>query len=196
MDLPGQWEQAGLADRRGGLVPSGGATSPPTGPGDDLTLSLGAIDDFDTTYFAGEEVGRTGKETPGYYSVPRRYTVPGRLVKAGPTVIAVRAFDHFGNGGFSGARPEMSLAPAEDEDPAVSLAGRWSYAVERELDPSQPDFGSQPRYPSPDNPNSPTVLYGAMIAPLTPYTIRGAIWYQGESNAGARVAVPRPSSPR
>ena len=41
------------------------------------------------------------------------------------------------------------------------------------------------RYPSPDNPNSPTVLYGAMLAPLTPYTIRGAIWYQGEANAGA-----------
>ncbi len=27
-------------------------------------------------------------------------------------------------------------------------------------------------------------LYNAMIAPLTPYTIRGVIWYQGESNAG------------
>ncbi len=36
----------------------------------------------------------------------------------------------------------------------------------------------------PDNPNSPSGLYNAMIAPLTSYTIRGAIWYQGESNAG------------
>ena len=36
----------------------------------------------------------------------------------------------------------------------------------------------------PDNPNSPSGLYNAMIAPLIPYTIRGAIWYQGESNAG------------
>lgn len=27
-------------------------------------------------------------------------------------------------------------------------------------------------------------LYNAMIAPLIPYAIRGAIWYQGESNAG------------
>jgi sialate O-acetylesterase len=30
----------------------------------------------------------------------------------------------------------------------------------------------------------PTGLYNAMIHPLLPYAIRGAIWYQGESNAG------------
>jgi sialate O-acetylesterase len=30
----------------------------------------------------------------------------------------------------------------------------------------------------------PTELYDGMIAPLIPYAIKGAIWYQGESNAG------------
>ncbi|MGC8863189.1 MAG: sialate O-acetylesterase [Armatimonadota bacterium] len=34
------------------------------------------------------------------------------------------------------------------------------------------------------SPNHPAVLYNGMIAPLIPYAIRGAIWYQGESNAG------------
>jgi len=34
-----------------------------------------------------------------------------------------------------------------------------------------------------NNPNRASVLYNAMIAPLIPYAIRGAIWYQGESNA-------------
>lgn len=34
-----------------------------------------------------------------------------------------------------------------------------------------------------DNPNRPTGLYNAMIHPLLRYAIRGAIWYQGESNA-------------
>lgn len=38
------------------------------------------------------------------------------------------------------------------------------------------------------NPNRPSVLYNAMIAPLIPYAIRGAIWYQGESNAGEAYA--------
>src|SRR5262249_12903077 len=35
-----------------------------------------------------------------------------------------------------------------------------------------------------NDPWKPTGLYNAMIAPLQPYAIRGAIWYQGESNAG------------
>ena len=33
-------------------------------------------------------------------------------------------------------------------------------------------------------PHRPANLYNAMIAPLLPYAIRGAIWYQGESNVG------------
>jgi sialate O-acetylesterase len=34
------------------------------------------------------------------------------------------------------------------------------------------------------HPNSPAALYNGMIYPLLNYRIKGAIWYQGESNAG------------
>jgi sialate O-acetylesterase len=37
--------------------------------------------------------------------------------------------------------------------------------------------------PGPGHPNTPAGLYNGMIAPLTPFAIRGVIWYQGESNA-------------
>lgn len=37
---------------------------------------------------------------------------------------------------------------------------------------------------APGTPWCPTELYNGMIAPLIPYAIAGAIWYQGESNAG------------
>jgi len=42
----------------------------------------------------------------------------------------------------------------------------------------------KPRVPvGPGHQRSPAVLYNGMIAPLIPYGIRGAIWYQGEANA-------------
>jgi sialate O-acetylesterase len=40
--------------------------------------------------------------------------------------------------------------------------------------------GGQPAW----NAWTPTGLYNGMIAPIVPYGIAGAIWYQGESNAG------------
>ncbi len=42
-----------------------------------------------------------------------------------------------------------------------------------------------PRRPAgPMSHRAPAKLYNGMIAPLIPYAIRGAIWYQGEANAG------------
>jgi len=41
----------------------------------------------------------------------------------------------------------------------------------------------------PGHPNAPASLFNGMIAPLTPYAIRGAIWYQGESNANRNEAA-------
>jgi len=37
---------------------------------------------------------------------------------------------------------------------------------------------------NPKNPNQPSVLFNAMIHPILPFVIRGALWYQGESNVG------------
>lgn len=42
--------------------------------------------------------------------------------------------------------------------------------------------------PGPGHPSTPSGLYNAMIAPLTPYAIRGVIWYQGESDASKKYA--------
>jgi sialate O-acetylesterase len=36
----------------------------------------------------------------------------------------------------------------------------------------------------PAPPNTPTVLYNSMVHPLLKFPVKGAIWYQGESNAG------------
>jgi sialate O-acetylesterase len=45
--------------------------------------------------------------------------------------------------------------------------------------------GARPAAPlGPGHAHEPTSLYNAMIAPLVKYTIKGALWYQGETEAG------------
>jgi sialate O-acetylesterase len=60
----------------------------------------------------------------------------------------------------------------------------WQEAVEK----AKAEGGRPPNRPGepfgPGHPHAPAGLYNAMIAPLIPHGIAGAIWYQGESNAG------------
>jgi sialate O-acetylesterase len=182
MNLPQFFETAGL-NMDGAVWFRKVINVPATWSGKDLVLQLAAIDDYDTTYFNGQKVGGIGRETLDSYRVPRRYNVPGSLVHPGRNLIAVRVFDSAGDGGFGPGN--MSLAPpAARESEAISLLGSWDYKIELRLDPKSPDWGSRPDASGPANQNSPSVLYNAMLAPLTSYAIRGAIWYQGESNAG------------
>ena len=63
------------------------------------------------------------------------------------------------------------------------LMDNWKQAVAK----AKADKKPAPRMPRPVvdprvSPHRPASLYNAMIAPLLPYGIRGAIWYQGESN--------------
>ncbi len=183
MDLPKQLETAGLLID-GAVWFRKVVELPEAWAGKDLVLNLTAIDDHDVTYFNGKKVGSIGRETPNSYMVPRKYVVPGSLVRGGRNVIAVRVFDSAGEGGF-GRGGTMTVGPeGVAESQLVSLRGNWDYKVELGLEPKHPDWGSRPEAVGAGNQNSPTVLYNAMIAPLIPFAIKGAIWYQGESNAG------------
>ncbi len=61
---------------------------------------------------------------------------------------------------------------------------KWKEAAEKaKSEGKEPPKRPRPPF-GPGNPHSLAGLYNAMIAPLIPYGIQGAIWYQGESNAG------------
>ncbi|MFN7921351.1 MAG: sialate O-acetylesterase [Bryobacteraceae bacterium] len=67
------------------------------------------------------------------------------------------------------------------------------HAAMKEYDIAKRDGKSDARRPvaprGPGHAHQPSGLYNAMVHPLVPYTIKGAIWYQGESNA-SRVEAP------
>lgn len=139
--------------------------------GKDLTLELGVIDDLDTTYFNGEQVGFTGPETKDPWSVKRVYTVPARLVRPGRNVIAVRNFDEQQMGGMCG--PELRIVCGDEK---LDLAGEWQIRAERIL----------PQIEYPENTFSyyvPGSLFNAMLHPVARLSVRGVIWHQGENNA-------------
>ncbi len=181
MDLPATWQGAG--HQHSGIFWFRREVDIPTDwVGKDLTLGIGPTDKSDVTYFNGIQVGSiTMEQRPDAWNTPRIYTVPGKLVKPGRNVIAVRVYSNIYAGGFIGTPKQMQLTAVvgKDETP-IPLSGKWKYQIEA-------NFGLVPNPPPPPrgqgNQNSPYMLFNNMINPILPYGIRGGIWYQGESNA-------------
>jgi sialate O-acetylesterase len=84
------------------------------------------------------------------------------------------------------ARWEQILAdyPAAKRKYDEETVPAWEKAAEQ----AKAEGKEAPRKPNPPadaaSPHRPANLYNAMIHPLIDFAIRGAIWYQGESNAG------------
>jgi sialate O-acetylesterase len=81
-----------------------------------------------------------------------------------------------------GGTPAQSWTtkPTIDSNPLLKNVNEdWAKAVAAAAAKTPP--------PAP-SPNQPAGLWNAMVAPITPYAIRGVLWYQGESNADAAHA--------
>jgi len=137
----------------------------------DLVLELGPVDDIDFTSINGVRIGQTAGEAT--WSVPRAYAIPASTLKAGSNVLSVCVLNTGGPGGIYGP---ARLHPVGGND-SISLDHDWRFQV-------GPKYSSLPQLALRADANTPSVLFNAMIAPLIPFGIRGAIWYQGESNIG------------
>ncbi|MDF1548094.1 MAG: sialate O-acetylesterase [Bacteroidales bacterium] len=139
--------------------------------GKDLTLTIAPPDDTDETWFNGVKIGESTE-----WDVVRNYKIPSRLVKEGENQIVVRLGDPQGDGGFMGNKEDFSIYSADGWK--MQIKGDWLCKVGYD----KRNIKTIPMVP--DEPNRPTVLYNAMINPIIPFAIKGAIWYQGESNSG------------
>lgn len=173
--MPQHFENAGVPDFDGTVWLRREFEVPAEWAGKPATLSLGAIDDIDTTWINGKWVGQMNS-----YNERRVYKVGADVLRAGKNVLVIRVLDTAGSGGLSGPADQLFVRPADAQGSGLSLAGEWQL---RDSAPLK-DLGAPPQPPDPNNPNVTTVLYNGMIAPLLPFAIKGAIWYQGESNAG------------
>ena len=141
---------------------------PQTWNNKEVTLRLGCIIDADSVYVNGTFAGTTGYQYP-----PRIYRIPAGILKPGVNNITVRIISNGGQPEFVQEKPYKLIC----DDESINLKEEWKYRL-----------GT----PMPSAPNmmffcyKPVCLYNTMIAPLQHYTLRGTVWYQGESNVSRR----------
>ena len=147
----------------------------------DYTFVSGPVDDTDAVFFNGKKIGGMVNS----YNKNRNYTISKSLLQNGNNTIAIRIIDTGGPGSING---EMKLTNGKQ---TISIEGDWKYIFIAELYQNKIyvyDIGKMKKLKRPNillaNAWTPSALYNAMIHPLVPYNIKGAIWYQGESNVG------------
>jgi sialate O-acetylesterase len=165
IDIPNFWEYAGLPDHDGAVWFRKEFDLPEGFNGETFNIALNQIDDYDIAWVNGVKIG----ETFGSRNW-RNYFFPANILKPKGNVLVVRVFDIGGMGGmYSAAFWGNSI-----------LNGTWKFKPGLKIDPAA--------FPTPEVVNGsffthPALLYNGNIASLMPFAIKGAIWYQGESNA-------------
>ncbi|MGE6353955.1 sialate O-acetylesterase [Flavobacterium sp. NPDC079362] len=127
-------------------------------------LILGRIVDADSVFVNNHFVGTTSYQYP-----PRIYSFDASILKEGKNEIAVRIINNSGKGGFVIDKP-YELVLGND---TLDLKGLWKYQLGAKMLPLPSQTFVRWK---------PVGLYNAMIAPLKNYSIKGVLWYQGESS--------------
>ena len=144
-------------------------------PGEDMALSLGVISGMDTTWVNGVQIGSTYS-----HESPRLYYVPRSLLKGGKKLsIAVRVLNRGYSDGFMSSPELMTLRVSDNKN--ISLVDSpWKVSRGPSLWSGKGNFpwGVEANY------NTPSVHHNGMINPIAGLSVKGAIWYQGEANAG------------
>lgn len=173
VEIPKPWEELGFPDS--GLVLFRREIEiPESWQGRDLHFVPSIIKDSDLTWFNGKLVGSLQK------SGIRRYTIDAADVRPGKkNVVVVAIAGGEGPSGFCAGPSNMVMQPAEKPNgEQIRIAGTWQAKAISGFDLAKTPFPE----PAVGHYKTVTSLYNGMIAPLTPFGIKGALWYQGEAN--------------
>ncbi len=170
MELPRPWEELGYPALDGVVAYRISFMVSEEDAGKAAVLNTPGIDDIDSSYVNGVFVG-----SKNVWNQPRTYAIPAGVLKAGKNILAVKVLDNQGGGGFAAVPDKFHVRIGEK---IIPLAGKAKFSIIAELKDLTAGHGAIEHQPS--------VLYNAMIAPIMPLTFKGAIWYQGESNADSR----------
>jgi len=153
----------------------------------ELILEKGA-DDTDQTFFNGNLIGNTFS-----WSKERTYLINKSLLKKGKNILAIRLTDLDGPGGFNG-RILLRNNDSQFEIPIENFKYKHhAFLIDGKLivhNLSDKDLIEKSDYLKEnivrgfaiDAPNEYSILYDRILSNVIPYTIKGTIWYQGESN--------------
>ena len=130
-------------------------------------IAIGSADEIDMTWVNGRAIGST------YGGELREYPLPAGLLHAGDNLVAISVLDTYRDGGLIGPADAQAVILADGS--RVPLDRGWDYRA------MPVHFDSPPRAPWQSAAGLST-LYDGMIAPLRDFGLRGAVWYQGESN--------------
>lgn len=165
MEIPSNWADTYLGTINGSVWFRKEIEIPISMVGKSGSLWMGRIIDADEVYLNGKLIGSTGYQYP-----PRRYSFDNKLLKEGKNTISVRVVSNSGTGGFVLDKPYFLAV----ENDTINLKGDWRYKLGTTMQPLESQTFIRWK---------PTGLYNKMIAPLLNFSIKGVIWYQGESNA-------------
>ncbi|WP_354431439.1 MULTISPECIES: sialate O-acetylesterase [unclassified Mucilaginibacter] len=149
----------------------------------DHNLKIGSINDMESIYINGKYIG--GLKGRGFKNTSHETAIPKGLLLSGTNNIAIRVINTRGQGLINGP---ITIVGKNDE--TISIEGDWRSRIVAEIADGkiytyglQTEIAERPAS-SRLNSNSPTSLFNAMINPLIPFTFKGIVWYQGESNVG------------
>jgi len=131
------------------------------------TLSLGIIDDMDMTFVNGRAVGNTFS-----WDEARQYRIPPAMLRKGTNEIMVAISNSWDKGGFVSSADHLKLEIRDGATLPLSSGWRYSIAPVRSFPPRPPWDGN----------GGIGVMHNRMVAPLGHIALKGAAWYQGESD--------------